>query len=539
MGVLYMKWFLNWNTSTKIISSFLVVIAIMIAFGVYSLQNLQKSNSQTDTVYNKNLVSIQTLSGVQIYYQRIRVNMRDLNLNNTSNDPSVKTGYLSKINDLKQSISDNMSKYRPLATTAAEQQALAKFDDTYEQYLTYLDQAIKLAQVQGDAGRAAFVDFKDNTLKPTGDGASDHIDELISINDQLAGQANQNAMASYSDTRQLTIIILVAITLFSILLGYLIARTISKPLQKLSALIDRFADGDLSGQSDIRSKDEVGRLAHSFNRMADNLRGLISQISMSAQSVAAASQEISATTEEIAHTSTNQAESASNITELFEDLSSAINSVARSASEAAELSNDTASMAHQGGQVLSDAMVSMQHVNDAIHRLEQDSQRIGEIIDVIDEIADQTNLLALNAAIEAARAGEQGKGFAVVADEVRKLAERSMDATKQITGIIKVMQQNTRDSVTSFAQNNKLADETGEAFQKIIQMVNDSAMKVSEIAAACEEESAQASEVMISVESIAAASQESAAAAEETAASSQSLAHLAEELNDSVSRFKV
>ncbi|WP_411344777.1 methyl-accepting chemotaxis protein [Paenibacillus sp. WLX1005] len=533
-----MKWFLNWNTSAKIISAFLVVIAIMIAFGVYSLQNLQKSNFQTDMVYNKNLVSIQTLSGVQIYYQRIRVNMRDLNLNNTS-DATVTTEYLSKIKDLKQSISDNMAKYRPLATTAAEQQELAKFDNTYNQYITLLDQAMSLAQVQGDEARATFVDFKDNTLKPAGDGASDHIDQLISINDQLAGQANNDAMSSYSSTRQLTILILVGITLFSILLGYLIARTISKPLQNLSKLIDQFADGDLSGQSDIRSKDEVGRLAHSFNRMADNLRNLIAQISMSAQSVAASSQEISATTEEIANTSSNQAESASNITELFEDLSSAINSVARSASEAAELSNDTAGMAHQGGQVLNDAMISMQHVNDAIHRLEQDSQRIGEIIDVIDEIADQTNLLALNAAIEAARAGEQGKGFAVVADEVRKLAERSMDATKQITGIIKVMQQNTRDSVTSFAQNNKLADETGEAFQKIIQMVNDSAMKVSEIAAACEEESAQANEVMISVESIAAASQESAAAAEETAASSQSLAHLAEELNDSVSRFKV
>jgi methyl-accepting chemotaxis protein len=217
----------------------------------------------------------------------------------------------------------------------------------------------------------------------------------------------------------------------------------------------------------------------------------------------------------------------------------AINSVASSAEEASELSNKTVGIAQDGGEIVRSSIGGMNLVNQQMLRLQEDSNKIGEIIEVIDDIADQTNLLALNAAIEAARAGDQGRGFAVVADEVRKLAERSSEATKQITSIIKGIQDNTQQSVKAVEQGVISSQKSGKAFENIISMVNDSANKVTEIAAASEEQAAQSSEVMSSIESISAAAEEAAASSEETASTAQSLAQLAEELNNSVSIFKI
>ncbi|WP_046213806.1 methyl-accepting chemotaxis protein [Paenibacillus wulumuqiensis] len=531
-----MKWFHNLKTSAKIISSFILIVLVLIAFGIYSLRNLEQSSERTSQISDNNLVSVQNLMNVQIYYQRLRIAVRDLN---TTTDSEKQQTYLAKMAEFKTGIDANIKTYAPLANSPIEQQGLTQFAAAYAKYIELYNQATKLAQVPGAAGTAAFIEFKDNTLKQAGDELGTILDGLVEYNAKLAIQASADANNAYHNAKTLTIAILIFAVIFSLLLGYWIAHMISSPLKKLSALISRFAAGDLSGKSDIDTRDEVGQLSASVNTMADNLRDLIARISLSSQSVAAASEEISATTEEIANTSNTQAESSAAITELFKELSAAIDSVARSATETAELSNKTLEMAQQGGKVVDQSMISMQNMNSSMQRLEEDSQRIGEIISVIDDISNQTNLLALNAAIEAARAGEQGKGFAVVADEVRKLAERSMDATKQISSIIKIMQKNTQNSVSSVKQSVEQSTQTGDSFQKIIHMVNDSAIRVNDIAAACEQESAQANEVMFSVESIAAASEQSAAAAEETAASSHSLAKLAEELNDSVSIFKI
>jgi methyl-accepting chemotaxis protein len=335
------------------------------------------------------------------------------------------------------------------------------------------------------------------------------------------------------------VITLIAALIIGGIIIFLFSGRITKPMEVIAEHVKRIANGDLRENIKIRSKDEVGQLAVSVNDMLDRFRQLIGGILQTSHSVAAASEQISASTEQIASGSTTQAGNAQMIIELFKELSTAINNVAITAEEAAELSNQTTKTALEGGKAVSISVEGMNRISEQMGRLEQDSNKIGEIIEVIDDIAEQTNLLALNAAIEAARAGEQGRGFAVVADEVRKLAERSGEATKQITLIIKGMQNNTKESVDSVADGLEKSIQTGKAFENIVSMVNESAQKVTEIAAASEEQSAQSGEVMQSVESIAATSQESAAASEETAATAQSLAHLAEDLNQSVSVFKV
>lgn len=322
----------------------------------------------------------------------------------------------------------------------------------------------------------------------------------------------------------------------------LLTSSIVKPLGSSVAIGEFMSKGDFTQKvpaAYLRRSDEIGTLSRVFAQLLESMKEMIGKVNMNAASVAAASQQLSAGAEELAVGSSNQAESVQTVSELFQEWSNAINSVASDASAASELVNQTSGIASEGSGIVQQSVEGMNRVREHVTRLEADSQRIGEIIEVIDDIAKQTNLLALNATIEAARAGDQGRGFAVVADEVRKLAERSGGATKQIADIIKGMQKNTADSVEAVQHGVVYTEKAGEAFAHITSMVNESAGKVMDIAAASEEQAAQAAEVATAIETISSSTEETAATSEESAATAQSLAELAEELNHTVSAFKI
>ncbi|MCP3764740.1 methyl-accepting chemotaxis protein [Domibacillus sp. A3M-37] len=563
------------KTTIKLISAFVIIAIIVGIVGIFSLTNLREVNDQLDYMYDERVVPISDLGRTETDYQRIRVNIRDMMF--VAKTQEEKKGFEDRLKEIQAGIDTTIENFENSHVEPAEQQQLDQLHPALEEYYGYLDRAKGYAYANDTD---AYLELAP-AFKAAGDEVQNILKELIQLNMELGQKSNAEADALEKSARTITIAVILLAVLFSIGLGYLIARMISKPLNNVVALVEKVSKGDLTETTDIDTKDEIGVLAKSINNMVVSLRQTVGSVLASAENVSASSQEISATTEEIASSASNQANDAQTITELFRDIASsvesqagdaqamkerfhelnaAIDSIAKSAGETASLSEGMLQVSKEAEQVVQASMEGMTKVSEQMAVLEADANKIGSIINVINDIANQTNLLALNAAIEAARAGEQGRGFAVVADEVRKLAEQSSNATKEITDIIKGIQGNTKQSVKYVNDGVHATTETEKAFAYISEMVNDASGKVNEIAAASEQQSAQADEVMRSIESIASASEqqsaqtgevmtaiesiagaseEAAAASEETAATSQSLADLAEELNHSVSIFKV
>ncbi|MFS0726168.1 methyl-accepting chemotaxis protein [Paenibacillus sp. 1P07SE] len=528
-----MRWLYNLRTGVKLISAFLIISVMMAFVGMFGVLNMGKLNESLDIMYEDNLIPVKELLQAQSKFIEMRVVIRDSLLAETADE---RNRLAERFDELSDAVEEHIAVFRTTTLSEANREAIAPFESNWEAYNTISADVMEL-------GRAGRMDEMSvlirGDLTQQGEVLIGQLNNIVYLNLEEAEQAQAEGDRLYASSRIITIVILVAAVILCIVFGTVISRVISGPLSKVASLVNRVADGDLRQTIGIRTKDEIGQLAMAIDSMVENLRSIVGGILTSSQSVSAAAEQISASTQEVASGSANQANAAQTINELFVELSSAIHSVAQNTEQASEIAESTMTLAREGGEVIRSSVESMQQVNGQMRRLEGDSQKIGEIIEVIEDIADQTNLLALNAAIEAARAGEQGRGFAVVADEVRKLAERSGEATKQIAGIIKGMQENTRQSVLAVQESTVLSEKTGESFRSIADMVDESGQKVAEIAAASEEQAAQSSTVLTAVENISSVTEEAAASSEETAATAQSLAQLAEELQHSVSTFKL
>ncbi|WP_195724501.1 methyl-accepting chemotaxis protein [Paenibacillus monticola] len=370
--------------------------------------------------------------------------------------------------------------------------------------------------------------------------ARENLDSGTSIVEIFMDQEVKNS--EHSISRSLTTVISISITLLllSFIMSYIYIGRISKAFKMIREVMEKLANGDLTAQPlKLRSKDEIGQVAEAINNMTEIIKALIGKIIGLSQSVSIASKEISMNTEEVVKSSTYQANDAQTMTLLVQELTLAVASVAHNAEKASTMYKQTADITSDSMHVVDASINEMNAASVQMTNLQRDSKKIGNILSMINDIADQTNLLALNAAIEAARAGEQGRGFAVVADEVRKLAERSGEATRQIAEIIDTMQENTVKSVSAVETGVRSSLEAALAFKKIKEMVNDTAQFITEIAAASEEQAVQADDVLQSVQSIAAASQQVSACAEQTAASSHNLVESTVQLNKSLEAFRI
>jgi methyl-accepting chemotaxis protein len=546
------------NVGPRLIFLVILMAIFMVAIGIVGLRATSTVVSSLETVYMDRTVPLADLGKIGTL---LNANFSEV-LRAFQHNP---TGELAKLHDHPTSehtdriqankavIDEAWARYMATRHSPEEQKLAEDFLKKRDAYISELLQPTVQALNNNDystemVGR--FLKGNRTLAKPMNDA----LDALVAYQIRTAKAEYDQSTANYASVRALLIGAIIGSVALGLLLAWWIIGSITGPLNQMRTTITEVEkSGDFTRRIPVSTGDEVGQTAKSFNELLVALQQTLGQVLDSVGKVSDAARSLSAASGQVATSSSSQSEATSAMAAAIEEMTVSINHVSDSAHEAVEISRKSGKLSAEGGDVIHKAAAEMsqiaetvRHTAQAIEELGQHSNQISSIVQVIKDVADQTNLLALNAAIEAARAGEQGRGFAVVADEVRKLAERTTKATEEITQMIASMQHSAHAAVSTMetavdqvSGGVALANQAGSAIIQIKDGAEQVVGVVNDISSALSEQSSASNDIASQVERVAQMTEENSAAAAESASAASNLQELANNMQAAVSRFKI